>query len=56
MHCLQLSDTQFIRPPAQDTGFIVPKFHLLLEEGYPIVEIQAREMSGLGLPLFSCYQ
>ena len=56
MYRLQLSDILFTRPPAQDIGFIDPKYYPLVEEGYPIVEIRAREMSGLGLQLFSCYQ
>ena len=57
MHRLQLSDTPFTHPPAQDIGSIIDqKYYSLVEKGYPIVQILAREMSGFGLPLDSCYQ
>ena len=32
------------------------KYFPLVEEGYPIVEIRARKIRGLSLPLDSCYQ
>ena len=53
MHSLQLSDTPFTNPPAQNIGFIDLKYYPLVEEGFPIAEIRAREMKQESKPIFS---
>ena len=42
--CRLKRDIPFTRSPAQDIGFIDPKYIPLVEQGYPIVEILARDL------------